>query len=136
VRVVLDTNVLVSAFVFPGGAPEHVYRRVLAGRVTLVVSQPLLEELARVLIDKFRWEATYTHEVLAQLLRVGQFVEPRDRVTDIREDPADNRVLEAAAEGRADVIVTGDRHLRRLETWRGVAILEPAQLLDELDEMA
>ncbi|MBA2730647.1 MAG: putative toxin-antitoxin system toxin component, PIN family [Euzebyaceae bacterium] len=130
-RVVLDTNVLVSAFVFPGGPPESVYRRVLDGSLTLIVSRPLLAELGRVLTDKFGWEVSYAEEVLAQLLRVGELVEPRDRVDDVHDDPADNRVLEAAAEGQADMIVSGDRHLRRLGSWRGVPILDPATFLDQ-----
>jgi len=128
---VLSTNVLVSAFVFPGGPPESVYRRVLDGSLTLIVSRPLLAELGRVLTDKFGWEVSYAEEVLAQLLRVGELVEPRDRVDDVHDDPADNRVLEAAAEGQADMIVSGDRHLCRLGCWRGVPILDPATFLDQ-----
>ncbi|MDQ3708447.1 MAG: putative toxin-antitoxin system toxin component, PIN family [Actinomycetota bacterium] len=128
----LDTNVLVSAFVFPGGPPEFVFRRVLEGSTTLIVSRPLLAELGGVLTDKFGWEASYVEELLAQLLRVGELVEPQQRVDDVHDDPADNRVLEAAAEGDADMIVSGDRHLRRLGSWRGVPVLDPAAFLDEL----
>ena len=54
-RVVADTNVLVSALIFPGGSPEAVYRLVLERRIELVSSRPLLAELARVLTDKFGW---------------------------------------------------------------------------------
>lgn len=131
-RAVLDTNVLVSAFVFPGGAPEFVYRPVLEGSLTLVVSRPLLAELGRVLIGKLEWEASYAEQVLAQLLRVADLVEPQDHVDDIHDDPADNHVLEAAAEGDAEVIVSGDRHLRRLGVWRAARILDPATFLEEL----
>ncbi len=97
-RVVLDTNVLISAFVFPGGAPEQVYHSVLDGRIALVTSRPLLSELGRVLTEKFAWEPSYAEEVVAQLLRVAVIVDPSEEVTDITDDPADNRVLEAAAE--------------------------------------
>lgn len=123
---VLDTNVLVSAFVFPGGPPEAVYRRVLSGELTMIVSRPLLAELGRVLVDKFSWEAAYTEEVLAQLIRLGDLVEPGEVIEDIADDPADNRVLEAAAEGHADFIISGDRHLLRLGSWRENAIVDPA----------
>ncbi len=51
VRAVLDTNILMSAFVFPGGAPEAVYRDELEGRLELVTTPPLLAELGRVLGD-------------------------------------------------------------------------------------
>jgi putative PIN family toxin of toxin-antitoxin system len=132
VRAVLDTNVLVSAFVFPGDPPEAVYRRVLLGEVTLIVSRPLLAELGRVLIEKFDWEPAYAEEVLAQLVRIGELVEPGEPVEDIADDPADNRVLEAAAEGGADVIVSGDRHLLTLGSWRDVPIVKPAGFTDAL----
>jgi putative PIN family toxin of toxin-antitoxin system len=132
VKVVLDTNVLVSAFVFPGGPPEDVYRHVLTGDVILVVSRPLLAELGGVLVDKFDWEGVYAEEVLAQLARVGELVEPHESVDDIEDDPADNRVLEAAAAGGADLIVSGDRHLRTLGSWRGIPMLDPAAARDEL----
>jgi len=132
VRVVLDTNVLISAFVFPGGAPEQVYRRVLDGRIELVTSRPLLSELGRVLTGKFDWEPGYAEEVVAQLVRLAVVVDPPRDVVDITDDPADNRVLEAAAEGGAELIISGDRHLRALVSWRGIRILEPAAFLDEL----
>ncbi len=113
-RIVLDTNVLVSAFVFPGGEPEAAYRAVLEGRVRPVTSRPLLAELGRVLGRKFGWEDPWVEEAVAQVARVGVIVEPEETVTVIRADPADDRVLEAAAAGGAEVIVSGDRHLLRL----------------------
>lgn len=131
-RAVLDTNVLISAFVFPGGAPEHVYRRGLEGRITLITSRTLLSELGRVLTEKFDWESAYAEEVVAQLVRVAVVIDPTERIADITDDPADNRVLEAAAEGDAEVIVTGDRHLLTLGTWRGIRILTPATVMTEL----
>lgn len=131
-RVVLDTNVLVSAFVFPGGPPEAVYRYVLSGDLTMIVSRPLLTELGRVLVEKFDWEAVYAEEILAQMVRIADLVEPRELVDDIEDDPADNRVLEAAAEGGADRIVSGDRHLLTLGSWRQIPVVNPATFADEL----
>lgn len=131
-RAVLDTNVLISAFVFPGGAPEHIYRRGLEGRLILITSPPLLSELGRVLTEKFDWEAPYAEEVLTQLVRVALVVDPTEQIADITDDPADNRVLEAAAEGEADVIVSGDRHLLTLGTWRGIRVLTPAAAMNDL----
>lgn len=125
-RVVLDTNVLISAFVFPGGAPEQVYRRVLDGGSILVTSRPLLSELGRVLTEKFDWDPSYVEEVVGQLVRLAVVVQPTDEVTDLTDDPADNRVLEAAAAGDAELIVSGDRHLLALDTWRRIRIVTPA----------
>ena len=124
-RVVLDTNIIISAFIFPGGPPEAVYRLVLEGRVELVTSRPLLVELVRVLTEKFGWDSSRADDVVAQVARLGQVVRPTETVSEITADPSDDRVLEAAAEGGAEVIVSGDRHLLRIGTWRAVRI-EPA----------
>ncbi len=124
-RVVLDTNILVSALIFPGGPPEDVYRLALEGRVELVTSRPLLVELGRVLTEKFGWESSRADDAVAQVARLGHVVRPTETVSEISADPSDDRVLEAAAEGGVEVIVSGDRHLLRLGTWRAIRI-EPA----------
>jgi uncharacterized protein len=128
VKVVADTNVLVSALIFPGGAPERVYRLALEGRIRLATSPPLLTELGRVLTDKFGWDAQRSEEALGQLIRIADIVEPQDTVLEIHEDPADDRVLEAALAAGADAIVSGDRHLLALRSWRGIQIVSPAAL--------
>jgi putative PIN family toxin of toxin-antitoxin system len=132
VRAVLDTNILISAFVFPGGAPEAAYRAALEGRFELVTSPPLLAELGRVLEDKFGWEGPMAEAAVAQVARIGTVVRPRQAVSAIEQDPADDRVLEAAAEGEADAIVSGDRHLLQLRQWQGVRILRAVAWLDEI----
>ncbi len=130
-RVVLDINILVSAFIFPGGPPEAVYRLALEGRVELVTSRPLLVELGRVLAEKFGWESSRADEVVAQVARLAHVVQPTETVSEISADPSDDRVLEAAAEGSAEAIVSGHRHLLRLVTWRAVRIESAAKFLTE-----
>ena len=132
-RVVFDTNVLISAFVFPGGAPESAYRAALSGRITLVTSPPLLAELGRVLTDRFGWEDAMVEGAIAQVARIGTVVRPRDTLSVIEQDPADDRVLEAAREGAADVIVSGDRHLLRLGSWETIRVVRVADLIADLE---
>ncbi|MGH2657842.1 MAG: putative toxin-antitoxin system toxin component, PIN family [Actinomycetota bacterium] len=132
-RVVLDTNILISALIFPGGAPEAVYRLALEKRIDLVASRPLLAELGRILTDKFGWHPGRAEEAVAQLTRIGTVVEPTETIRVIEEDPADDRVLEAASEGRAEVIVSGDRHLLRLRSWRGINIKKASAFLVEFE---
>jgi uncharacterized protein len=122
VRVVADTNVLVSALIFPGGAPEEAYRLALEGEIELVTSRPLLAELGRVLTGNFGWETGRAEDAVAQIVRMAEIVDPKETVADVEADPADNRVLEAAAAGGVDAIVSGDRHLLELTSWRGIAV--------------
>lgn len=131
-RVVLDTTILVSAFVFPGDPPEAVYRPALEGKVEVVTSPVLLAELGRVLVAKFGWAASRAEEAVAQVARIAIVVRPTETVAQIAADPSDDRVLEAAAEGSADVVVSGDRHLLRLGTWRSVRVTRAATFLSEL----
>lgn len=131
-RVVLDTNLLISAFVFPGGAPELVYRAAIQHRIQLVSSPPLLAEFGRVLSEKFDWENALVEEAVAQLVRIGTIVRPQERISVIGDDPADDRVLEAAFRSEAEAIVSGDRHLLRLGTWEGIRIVRATTLLAEL----
>jgi putative PIN family toxin of toxin-antitoxin system len=129
----LDTNILISAFVFPGGAPEAVYRAALEGRIDLVTSPSLLAELGRVLTEEFGWEEGSGSEVVSQVARVATVVRPRERLRVVLDDPEDDRVLEAAAAGDVDVIVSGDRHLLRLRTWQGIRIVKAAGFLAGLE---
>ncbi len=131
-RVVLDTNVLVSALIFPGGTPELAYRLVLEERIQLVTSRTLLAELGSVLEAKFGWDPARVEQAVGQLARVGFVVEPTTTVTEIVADDADNRVLEAAVAGNAATIVSGDRHLLTLGEWREIQIQTPADFLQGL----
>ena len=128
-RVVFDTNVLVSALIFPGGPPELVYRLALEERVELITSRTLLAELGSVLQAKFGWEPARVEEAVGQLTRIAILVEPTRAVSEIVVDEADNRVLEAAEARGAQAIVSGDRHLLGLGSWRGVAVQTPADFL-------
>ena len=128
-RVVLDTNILISTFLFPGGSPEAAYRLVLEGRAQLVTSRPLLAEFGSVLQRKFGWEAGPTEAAVAQLIRIAEMVEPSDKLAVVAVDPSDDRVLEAAVAGRAAVVVSGDRHLLELGHWSEIPIMDAASFI-------
>ena len=132
-RVVLDTNILISAFVFPGGTPETLFRAVLEGRIGLITSSALLAEFGRVVEAKFGWEPERAREAVALVARNATIVRPTDVLHVVDDDPDDDRVLEAAMAGEAEGIVSGDRHLLRIRSWEGISILKPAELSKRLD---
>ena len=129
-KAILDTNVLISAYVFPGGKPEAVYRLALEGRLEIGTSLPLLAEFGRVLGQRSGWTPDRVEAAVAQMTRVASVVEPVETVQVVIADPADDRVLEAARAFGADVIVSGDRHLLDLGTWTDVEIMSPAEFID------
>ncbi len=128
-KAVLDTNVLISAYVFPGGTPEAVFRLALEGRLEIGTSLPLLAEFGRVLGQKFGWTPDRAEAAVAQVARIASVVEPSEPVQVIAADPADDRVLEAATAFGAEVIVSGDGHLLDLGAWSGIEIVTPAELI-------
>jgi putative PIN family toxin of toxin-antitoxin system len=128
-RIVLDTNVLISAIVF-GGRPREVLEKVIAGRFTMAISAEMLAEFQWVLEGrKFRYPAAIVQNIVTELLSVSELVRPTMQVEQIKADPADNRILECALESRATCIVTGDRHLLELGKYEGIPILEVAAFL-------
>jgi len=128
-RVVADTNVLVSA-VIAGGKPREFLRRCVAKEWTLVSSPPLLEEFAEVLRrPKLGLGEGDVLRALGALVASVEVVEPRTTLRVGIDDQDDDRVLEAAFEGRAGFIVSGDRHLLRLGKFEGIRIATVADFL-------
>jgi putative PIN family toxin of toxin-antitoxin system len=126
-RVVLDTNVLISGTVF-GGRPEMVLQMASTRVFSLIVSAEILAELEGVLIEKFGWSHARVAVLVRGIRQTAELVVPKIKVADC-EDPDDNRILEAAVEGLADVIVSGDKHLLRMKMYRGIKILAISEFL-------
>lgn len=120
-RVVFDTNIFVSAFVFPGSRADVAVRRVLDGEDELVISRAIIDELLTVLARKFARDADELGRVAVFLTDLGVVVRPRGRVT-ILSDEADNRILECARSGHADLIVTGDSAMLALGRYQDIDI--------------
>jgi putative PIN family toxin of toxin-antitoxin system len=112
-RVVLDTNVYISALMF-GGLPGSLLDLAFLRAFTLIISPALLDELDEKLQAKFEMTIEDAAFLRARLRKIAQVVEPKQSLTVIAEDTDDNRVLECAVEGHADVILSGDRHLLKL----------------------
>lgn len=129
-RVVFDTNVLVSALVFPGGQGEAALLRVLEEKDVLFVSRPILDELLRVLARKFSRDPEELARVAVFLSDLAVVVRRRRRLRVLKDEP-DNRILECAIAGNAEAIVTGDRALLALREYRGVRMLALREYLSE-----
>jgi uncharacterized protein len=122
-RVVFDTNVLISGYLWKG-TPRQALDSVRASQWTLLSSQATVEEFIRVLAyEKFGLTPGEIEPVIADLRRISEFVEVRSRIRIIKADPTDNIFLNLAIDGEADVIVSGDRHLLELKEFEGIPIL-------------
>lgn len=128
-RVVFDTNVYVSALVLPGSRGEEALERVLDGWDSLLISRPIVDELLGVLARKFSRDAEELSRVALLLADLAELVDPPERIAVLADEP-DNRILECALAGSADLVVTGDKQMLALQRWRGIAIVTLASYLE------
>jgi len=125
-RVVFDTNVLISAYLWPG-IPRTALDMVRSGRIILVSAQPAIEEFVRVLgYRKFGLSPEEIAPLVDDLMSLSTIVHPRHTVDVMTRDPNDNLFFEIALQGKCSVLVPGDRHLLDLRRYRRTRILTPA----------
>ncbi|MGC8785480.1 MAG: putative toxin-antitoxin system toxin component, PIN family [Armatimonadota bacterium] len=130
-RVVLDTNIFVSALL--GGRLGAIVDEWRTGKFTLVVSEPIVREYVAVLQrPKFGIAAEELTATIDYLFKKAEFVSPTQAIDAVHDDPSDNKFLEAAVEGKADFIVSGDAHLLALGTFRDIAIVSGRDFIDRI----
>ena len=133
IRLTADTSVIVSALTFPGSKPNRLLELARGAEIELAVSHPTLDEVAAVLTRKFDWPASDIIEARQQLERFANCVTPTERVTAVADDPDDNAALECALAAGSVYIVSGDRHLLQMGSFRGIRILKAAEFLELID---
>lgn len=138
-RVVVDTNLVVSRVLVPHGIPAQILSAWSNEAFELLVSEPILDEYQRVLgYPRLRVKHHRSDEQIAELIEefreFAVLIEPTQTITAVEADPDDNKFLECAVAGGADVIVSGDPHLVSLGEYEGIPILKPAAFLALLEE--
>ncbi|MXX75640.1 MAG: putative toxin-antitoxin system toxin component, PIN family [Holophagales bacterium] len=127
-RVVFDTNILVSALTLPGGRADSALRRIVGGDDSLAVSRSIIDELLSVLARKFAYDREALSRVAVFLADLGEMVEPKQSFRILADEP-DNRILECAVTAGADLIVTGDRAMLAEAEFRGIRIVSLREYL-------
>ena len=129
-RVVFDSNILISALLFPGGRADAAVENILDGIDNLVISRPIIREVLSVLASKFSRDKEEISRVAVVLGEMGEIVEPSRRLSVFPDEP-DNRILECAVEGKAMVIVTGDKAMLAIGEYEGIRLTKLADYLDK-----
>ena len=129
-KVVFDTNIFISAFVIPGSQAENAVLRIIEGRDVLLLSKGILDELLTVLSTKFSRDKEEISRVAVILSEMAEWVVPARKIKVLNDEP-DNRILECAVSGNADVIVTGDKQLLRLRGYEKTKIISLKEYLGE-----
>ena len=129
-RITLDTNVLISSLIVAGGSADQVVRVIRDGEVEMVISQFILDELARVLTEKFELPPEAVQKAVQRFQRLATIVDPILTIDIIKEKENDNRILECAVTGKVDYLVTGDKkHILPLGSIRGIPIVSVSEFL-------
>lgn len=130
-RAVLDTNILVSAFL-SNGNPRRVLNLIREKELRAVTSRVLLSELSETLNKKVKDEQFAIEKFCRLVENSSKVVLPKKTLSIIDRDPDDNRILEAAVEGKCPYIVTGDKDLLDLKEYKNIRILSARKFLSEL----
>lgn len=135
-QVVIDTNVFVSGLNFRG-RPREVLDLAWRKQIEVYISPFILEELKRVLEEDFGWNKERIERTIERIKEETVQVQPKIKISAIKEKEADNRILECSIEGKAEYIISGDRrHLLPLKEYKGIKILSPAQFLRSISQEA
>ena len=132
-RVVLDTNVIISGLNFPGNE-RLVLELAFRGRFDVYLSPFILEEVANVLVRKFGWAERRASQAVGTLENMAEIIDPEPMTEVVDGGHADNRILDCAVAAGADYIITGDRrHLLPLREYQGAQILNSPAFLSTLE---
>ncbi|MCP8315778.1 MAG: putative toxin-antitoxin system toxin component, PIN family [archaeon] len=134
-KVTLDTNVLVSAFISKRGQPAKILDIILTfPEIKLILSNSILEEFGEVISrQEVRERFDYSeHEIesFVQAIRdISTIVKLKSNFSVIKEDPKDDIILNTAYDGKVDYIVSGDFHLQKLKKFKDIKIVSPKQMM-------
>lgn len=131
-RVVLDTNIVISSAL--GGALVLVLEKWDARRFTVIVTTDIVSEYFEVLNrPKFGLDQETIDKITRYIYQFSEFVIPEEEIHVVKDDPKDDKFLEAAIAGQVDLIVSGDKHLLTLKGFRSIPIISGREFLDWLE---
>ena len=130
-KIVIDTNVFISAFGWDG-KPEAVLKLMEQRKVVNCITNDIYSELQRVVAyPKLKFSPTLQVNILEFVFSWSRFVHPKETVAVIAEDPDDDKFLSCAVTANAMAIISGDPHLLALSSYRYIPIMTPAQFLEQ-----
>lgn len=129
-RAVIDTNVFISGIFWEGNFCSQIIDKWKNKRFELITSIEILEELVSTLKDfKIQMPKEMIEEWQKTILQNSIIVEPTEKIDVIKEDQEDNKFIEAALTGKADLIISQDKHLLKLKEYEGIKILKPEEVV-------
>ena len=128
-RVVLDTNVLLSATVWRGSVASKLLYKLLQLQANIFCSNEIIREYKRVLKRDLDYSDEEVFELLEKVFSFVSLVYPKEKVSIVKESPADDRIIECALASKSDYLVTYDKELLKVVKYKSVKIVRPEELL-------
>lgn len=128
ISVVLDTNIYLSGIIF-GGNTRHILDLVIHNKIKAYTSSAILLEIADKLEKKSHWSKEQIAITIKTIAKTATVVKPQRRLSVVKTDKSDNKIIEAAVEAEADYIITGDKHLLEMKNYQEIKIVSPSSFL-------
>ncbi len=132
-RLVLDTNILISGYLWKGKA-RQLLRHLKSSRYKLLICRESLEEFVRVLSLKFDIDTEDIYRIILDLKGMAEEIDITSNHAPIKEDPSDNLFINLAIDGKAKILVSGDSHLLKLKEYKGIRIISLKEFLKNLPD--
>ncbi len=128
-KVVIDTNVIISAFGWDGH-PEEIIKLVNKGKIENFTSIEMINELSNAIkYPRLKFPESLQAEIIETIFSISSIVNVNQSLNIIDEDPGDNKVIECALSAKAEFIISGDKHLLELKKFKEIEILTPSEFL-------
>jgi putative PIN family toxin of toxin-antitoxin system len=127
-KIVLDTNVYISAAIL-GRVCEEIVQTCRFSNLQVFISKDIIDEIEDKLSYKFLWQDEQINLFLESIMEFCQIVKVNEKLTYIKDDPDDDKILECAVSADCNFIISGDKHLLKLKSYETMKILNPADFL-------
>ena len=131
-KVISDTNIIISAAVSSDGNPAKIFELILSGVIKNFISSEIINEIKEVMErDKIKKLVSFKdrQKIIENLEKFSEKVDPKVKLDIVKEDPKDNKFLECAVTAKIDYLISGDEHLLNLKEFKGVKILSPLEFI-------
>ncbi len=137
-KTVIDTNIFVSATITENGKPAQILKSWREKKIEVIISPEILKEIGQVVFKpKIKnisfWTDKERYQFIKDLAKICIFTPGSLKLKKVIEHTSDHKFLVAAVEGKADYIVSGDRHLRDLGAYKGIKIVSATEFLQVLE---
>ncbi|MGV8171332.1 MAG: putative toxin-antitoxin system toxin component, PIN family [Candidatus Woesearchaeota archaeon] len=131
-RVVLDTNILVSATLWNGSVAQKLLLKLLEENVSIYISKDIILEYENVLIRDFKYSKSEVETIVNTILKFSILITPKEHVHIVKNDLTDDKIIDCAIEASAEYIITYDKHLLNMTAFRQIKILTPNEIRKQI----